>query len=78
MIEIDREITQDFARAIGLEWLETNGLGGWAGTTVAGAHSRRDHGLLAVTTPPSSRRPAARSCFPDWMRPSTSRAAASS
>jgi glycogen debranching enzyme len=49
MIEIDREITQDFARAIGIEWLETNGLGGWAGTTIAGALSRRDHGLLATT-----------------------------
>ncbi len=52
MIEIDREITQDFARAIGLEWLETNGLGGWAGTTVAGAHSRRWHGLLVAATEP--------------------------
>ena len=47
-IEIDREITQDFARAIGIEWLETNGLGGWDGTTVAGALSRRDQGLLAA------------------------------
>jgi glycogen debranching enzyme len=59
MIEIDREITQDFERALGLEWLETNGLGGWAGTTVAGAHSRREHGLLATTTtctePPAGR-----------------------
>jgi glycogen debranching enzyme len=50
MIEIDREITQDFERARDLEWLETNGLGGWAGTTVAGAHSRRHHGLLAAAT----------------------------
>jgi predicted glycogen debranching enzyme len=56
MIEIDREITQDFERASGLEWLETNGLGGWAGTTVAGAHSRRHHGLLvAATQPPEGR-----------------------
>jgi predicted glycogen debranching enzyme len=56
MIEIDREITQDFERASGLEWLETNGLGGWAGTTVAGAHSRRSHGLLvAATQPPGGR-----------------------
>ena len=56
MIEIDREITQDYERALGLEWLETNGLGGWAGTTVAGAHSRRDHGLLvAATEPPAGR-----------------------
>src|SRR4051794_39598843 len=56
MIEIDREIAQDFARAIGLEWLETNGLGGWAGTTVAGAHSRRHHGLLVAATEPPARR----------------------
>jgi glycogen debranching enzyme len=48
MIEINREITQDFERARGLEWLDTNGLGGWAGTTVAGAHSRRHHGLLVA------------------------------
>ncbi|HTG34231.1 MAG TPA: glycogen debranching enzyme N-terminal domain-containing protein [Thermoanaerobaculia bacterium] len=50
MIEIDREITQDFERASELEWLDTNGLGGWAGTTVAGAHSRRHHGLLVAAT----------------------------
>jgi glycogen debranching enzyme len=56
MIQIDREITQDFERASGLEWLETNGLGGWAGTTVAGVHSRRYHGLLvAATEPPAER-----------------------
>lgn len=56
MIQIDREITQDFERASGLEWLETNGLGGWAGTTVAGVHSRRHHGLLVAATQPSGRR----------------------
>jgi predicted glycogen debranching enzyme len=55
-IRIDREITQDFERAAAVEWLETNGLGGWAGTTVAGAHSRRYHGLLvAATQPPAER-----------------------
>jgi glycogen debranching enzyme len=54
-IQLDREITQDFARAAGLEWLETNGLGGWAGTTVAGAHSRRYHGLLVAATQPAER-----------------------
>jgi predicted glycogen debranching enzyme len=56
MIEIDREITQDYERALGLEWLETNGLGGGAGTTVAGAHSRREHGLLAAAAEPPSGR----------------------
>jgi glycogen debranching enzyme len=56
MIEIDREITQDFERASELEWLDTNGLGGWAGTTVAGAHSRRHHGLLVAATQPPGKR----------------------
>jgi predicted glycogen debranching enzyme len=50
-IHIDREVTQDFERAAMIEWLETNGLGGWAGTTVAGTHSRRYHGLLVAATP---------------------------
>jgi glycogen debranching enzyme len=48
MIEIDRETLRDFERASRLEWLETDGLGGWAGSTLAGAHSRRDHHLLRL------------------------------
>ena len=55
-IRMDREITQDFERAAAVEWLETNGLGGWAGTTVAGAHSRRYHGLLVASTQPAVER----------------------
>lgn len=50
-IQLDREITQDLERAARLEWMETNGLGGWAGTTVAGLNSRRSHGLLVAATP---------------------------
>jgi len=39
------------------EWLETDGLGGWSGSTLAGAHSRRYHGaLVAATRPPAGRR----------------------
>lgn len=38
------------------EWLETNGLGGFASGTVAGIHTRRYHGLLtAATQPPVGR-----------------------
>ncbi|MEO8275321.1 MAG: amylo-alpha-1,6-glucosidase [Thermoanaerobaculia bacterium] len=48
---------RDFERAAELEWLETNGLGGWASSTVGGAHTRRYHGLLvAATRPPAGRR----------------------
>ena len=38
------------------EWLETNGLGGYALTCVSGRSARRYHGLLvAATTPPTGR-----------------------
>src|SRR5215210_1719654 len=38
------------------EWLETNGLGGWASSTISGCHTRRYHGLLvAAIKPPSER-----------------------
>jgi predicted glycogen debranching enzyme len=40
----------------GREWLETNGLGGFASGTVGGIHTRRYHGLLtAATKPPVGR-----------------------
>jgi predicted glycogen debranching enzyme len=39
-----------------LEWLETNGLGGYASSTASGANTRRYHGLLvAATAPPVGR-----------------------
>jgi len=48
--------TQSFDVASCFEWLETNGLGGWASSTISGAHTRRYHGLLvAATTPPTGR-----------------------
>ncbi len=53
---LERDVCGDFARASRHEWLETNGLGGWASSTVAGAHTRRYHGLLvAATHPPVGR-----------------------
>jgi len=40
----------------GLEWLETNGLGGWASATIIGCNTRRYHSLLmAATVPPAER-----------------------
>lgn len=42
---------------LALEWLETNGLGGWASATVAGANTRRYHGMLVMSQePPVARR----------------------
>ena len=45
-ITLDRMITQDLDAVLQREWIETNGLGGWASSTLCGAHTRRYHGLL--------------------------------
>jgi predicted glycogen debranching enzyme len=56
MIQFDAEICTDFAQASTREWLETNGIGGFASSTVSGANTRRYHGLLtAATRPPLGR-----------------------
>src|SRR5579883_571700 len=42
--------------ALEREWLETNGIGGFASSTLAGLNTRRYHGLLvAATRPPVGR-----------------------
>ena len=47
---------QDFQEAIRHEWLETNGLGGWASSSIIGSNTRRYHGLLvAAIVPPADR-----------------------
>lgn len=49
-------VLHDFKACQNLEWLETNGIGGWASSTISGAHTRRYHGLLvAATKPPTER-----------------------
>lgn len=50
--KFDKEITQNFHVATRYEWLETNGLGGWASSTIIGANTRRYHGLLVASTQP--------------------------
>lgn len=46
----------NYELAIQAEWLETNGLGGYASSTVTGCNTRRYHGLLvAATKPPTER-----------------------
>jgi predicted glycogen debranching enzyme len=56
MIHFDQSICRDWQAATGREWLETNGLGGFASSTIAGVNTRRYHGLLvAATAPPVGR-----------------------
>jgi predicted glycogen debranching enzyme len=56
MIEIEQDVCGDLKAALGREWLETNGLGGFASSTIVGLNTRRYHGLLvAATRPPVGR-----------------------
>lgn len=56
MIELDRAICSQFENSSSREWLETNGIGGYASSSVSGANTRRYHGLLvAATDPPLGR-----------------------
>lgn len=55
-IEFDRAICGDPGEACSREWLETNGIGGFACSTLIGLNTRRYHALLtAATQPPGGR-----------------------
>src|SRR4030095_12979133 len=52
----DKSFLQNFNQAAECEYLETNALGGWSGSSIAGAHTRRYHGLfVAAINPPTDR-----------------------
>lgn len=54
---IDQESLSRFEEAIKKEWIITNGLGGYASSTVLGINTRKYHGLLvAAFHPPCDRR----------------------
>ena len=56
-VEFRRDILSDLERAINLEWIVTNGLGGYASSTILGINTRKYHGLLiAAFNPPINRR----------------------
>ena len=55
-MRIGSDVLRDLARASLREWLHTDGLGGYASSTVVGMNTRRYHGLLvAATRPPAGR-----------------------
>lgn len=56
-IRVERQILRDLPRALESEWLVTNGLGGYASSTILGINTRKYHGLLvAAFNPPVDRR----------------------
>src|SRR5438552_9635517 len=55
-LRLDRSVCGDLDAALQREWLETNGLGSFASSTITGLNTRRYHGLLtAATNPPVGR-----------------------
>ncbi len=55
-IELPREVCTLYPRASRLEWLLSNGTGGFAMGTVAGSNTRRYHGLLVASLHPPVQR----------------------
>jgi predicted glycogen debranching enzyme len=56
-IDFDRSALANFDSAIKKEWFVTNGLGGYASSTVLGLNTRKYHGLLiAAVHPPKDRK----------------------
>ena len=56
IIRFNQDVTSGIEEATSHEWLETNGLGGFATSTIIGLNTRRYHGLLvAATKPPVER-----------------------
>src|SRR5579862_7166204 len=56
MIYLPAQTCRDLATASQREWLETNGLGGFASSTITGLNTRRYHGLLCAALEPPSKR----------------------
>jgi predicted glycogen debranching enzyme len=52
MIQFGKDTCGDLDAALRREWLETNGLGGFASSTIVGLNTRRYHGLLVATLKP--------------------------
>lgn len=66
-MKVDSIRCQDLERALSLEWLETNGRGGYASGTVAGANTRRYHALLLVARHPPVDRVALVNHLEEWV-----------
>jgi len=54
MLQVTHDHGADFDAWLSNEWLDTNGLGGYASSTLLGCHTRKYHGLLIanLATPP--------------------------
>jgi predicted glycogen debranching enzyme len=66
-MKVDKEDCRNLDRALSLEWLETNGRGGFASGTIAGANTRRYHALLLTARKPPSERFVLVNQLEEWL-----------
>ncbi len=66
-MHVTRSDCQNLDRALSLEWLETNGRGGFASGTVAGANTRRYHALLLIARKPPTERLVLVNQVEEWL-----------
>jgi predicted glycogen debranching enzyme len=66
-VKIEADICQNLDRALGLEWLETNGRGGFASGTASGANTRRYHALLLTAQQPGIKRYVLVNHVEEWL-----------
>lgn len=64
----DETTCTDLEKALGLEWLETNGVGSYASSTILSCNTRKYHGLLVANL----RRPKGRHVLLSWLEDSIS------
>ena len=68
MIRLGTSICGRFESSSCREWLETNGIGGYASSSISGANTRRYHGLLVAATRPPLGRMVLLSKFEETLR----------
>ncbi len=66
-MKIGVEDCRNLDRALSLEWLETNGRGGFASGTIAGANTRRYHALLLTARKPPGERFVLVNHLEEWL-----------
>ncbi len=67
-MRIGKEDCQNLDRALSLEWLETNGRGGFSSGTISGANTRRYHALLLTSPDSESTRYALVNQIEEWLQ----------
>ncbi len=66
-MKVNTQDCRNLDRALSLEWLETNGRGGFSSGTVAGANTRRYHALLLTARKPPSERFVLVNQLEEWL-----------